>query len=174
MSLASLLRHAGDPNIALAQGGGAVLDPQRHVRQGEGAGDGAPAPDARGEVARERVDAMLGRVVGVPVLAAAAYRVLFRHLAAILRAAGEGRAVPQTMQAAILQARCTADGQEVPREAAGFVLAMLPADARPPAGEAAEAWLAGRFRKAVLDQAAAAGLVLDEAEAAEVQAWLVG
>ena len=173
-SLASLLRHAGDPHIALAQGGGSVLDPQRHVRQGEAAGDEGPVLDAKGEVAREQVDAMLGRVVGVPVLAAAAYRVLFRHLATILRASGEGRAVPQSMQATILQSRCAADGHEVPREAAGFVLAMLPADVRPPAGEAAEAWLAGRFRKAVLDQAAAAGLVLDEAEAAEVQAWLVG
>lgn len=171
-SLAGLLRTAGDPHIALAQGGGAVLDPHRHVRHGDG--DGDVVPDAQGDVARERVDAMLGRVVGVPVLASEAYRVLFRHLAAILRAAGEGRAVPQTMQAAILQARCAADGQEVPRDAAGFVLAMLPADVRPPAGDAAEAWLAGRFRAAVLDQAAAAGLVLDEAEAAEVEAWLVG
>jgi hypothetical protein len=131
----------------------------------------APEAAAAAEATREPVDAVLHRVLGVPLLPDVAYRALFRHLAAILRAAGQGRAVPQSMQAAILHARCAADGQDVPREAAAYVLASLPGE---DGGEVTEGGLATRFRDSVRANCQAAGLGLSLAELRRVDAWLGG
>lgn len=180
VKFSALLRGAQDPRIALANhGGGYAYDPQRHPQPDEPAASGAvaapePAAAAPTPGPHEALASALHRVTGMAMLPAESYRALFRHLAAILRAAGLGRAVSQSMLAAIVHERCAAESQVVPREAVGFVLATLPPDPSIPADAAPERWLAEQFRDAVRANCAAAGLTLSETEAVLMDAWLVG
>lgn len=174
LRFAELLRQSRDPNIAIMnKGPGYAFNPLRHPELLEEANEAASASLLPGHL--RNIGSTVNRVSGCPLLPPASFRMLYRHLSAVLSET-DGRIVPSRSYFSIaVHERCAEEMVAVPREAVSFVLAMIDSALSTPGAEgtgSAPDALAAAFLDGIRASCATAGLTLSDGEIGLLQEWL--